>query len=72
MEILERSKGKAVISFFNDELVILNNALNEICNGVDIPQFETRVGYPRERVEALFEQINSVNSLINKLRASES
>ena len=57
MEILERSKGKAVISFFNDELVILNNALNEICNGVDIPQFETRVGYPRERVEALFEQI---------------
>ena len=72
MEILERSKGKAVISFSNDELVILNNALNEICNGVDIPQFETRVGYPRERVEALFEQINSVNSLINKLRASES
>jgi len=72
MEILERSKGKAVISFFNDELVILNNALNEICNGVDIPQFETRVGYPRERVEALFEQINSVNSLINKLPASES
>jgi hypothetical protein len=57
MEILERSKGKAVISFFNDELVILNNALNEICNGVDIPQFETRVGYPRERVEALFELI---------------
>jgi len=50
----------------------LNNALNEICNGVDIPQFETRVGYPRERVEALFEQINSVNSLINKLPASES
>ena len=72
MEILERSKGKAVISFFNDELVILNNALNEICNGVDIPQFETRVGYPRERVEGLFEQINSVNSLINKLPASES
>jgi len=72
MEILERSKGKAVISFFNDELVILNNALNEICNGVDIPQFETRVGYPRERVEALFEHINSVNPLINKLPASES
>ena len=54
---MDSSKGKAVISFFNDELVILNNALNEICNGVDIPQFETRVGYPRERVEALFEQI---------------
>jgi hypothetical protein len=63
MEILEHLKGKAVIRFSNDELVILNNALNEICNGVDIPQFETRVGYSRERVEALLEQINSVKSL---------
>ena len=63
MEILEHLKGKAVIRFSNDELIILNNALNEICNGVDIPQFETRVGYPRERVEALLEQINSVKSL---------
>jgi len=63
MEILEHVKGKALISFSNDELVILNNALNEICNGVDIPQFQTRVGYSRERVEDLLEQMNRLISL---------
>ena len=33
-----------------DELVIFNNALNEVCNGIDVSEFSTRMGSPRDRV----------------------
>jgi hypothetical protein len=36
--------------FTRDELVIINNALNEICNGLSLEddEFQTRIGYTRE------------------------
>ena len=33
------------IELTNDELAIINNALNEVCNGIDLQgEFETRMG----------------------------
>ena len=36
-------------AFTNDELVVINNALNEVCNGLafDDDEFQTRIGYSR-------------------------
>jgi hypothetical protein len=36
-------------AFTREELVIINNALNEVCNGVSMSdeEFETRLGCPR-------------------------
>lgn len=58
MEIIESTKDKTIVSLSSTELIIMNNALNEICNGVDIPEFETRIGYSRQQVEALLDQIH--------------
>jgi len=35
--------------FTRDELVVINNALNEVCHGVsfDDDEFQTRIGYSR-------------------------
>ncbi|CAN5693204.1 hypothetical protein BH18ACI4_BH18ACI4_10200 [soil metagenome] len=62
MEIIESTKDKTIVSLSSTELIIMNNALNEICNGVDIPEFETRVGYSRQQVEALLDQIHPLTS----------
>jgi hypothetical protein len=37
-------------TFTREELVIINNALNEICHGVSIgdDEFQTRIGHTRE------------------------
>ena len=34
----------------HEELVVINNALNEVCNGLPMSddEFETRVGFPRK------------------------
>jgi hypothetical protein len=39
-----------------DETRILSNALNEICNGIDLDEFELRIGADREAVDALLAQ----------------
>ena len=43
-----------------DEIYIIYNALNEICNIVDIPEFEVRIGYPEETVANLQEKIGII------------
>jgi hypothetical protein len=45
----------------DDEIVMLNNCLNEICNGVHIEdwEFQTRVGWSRAEVQKLLSRINA-------------
>lgn len=42
-----------------DELLIISSALNEIINGIDLFEFETRIGASKEEVTLLLEKINS-------------
>jgi hypothetical protein len=45
--------------FTREELVIINNALNEICNGlsIDDDEFETRMGYSRSRARKVLAKV---------------
>ena len=62
MIVLKRAEGNADLRLTNDELVMLNNALNEVCNGVRIAEteFQTRLGWDRAALRELLDQINSV------------
>ncbi|WP_244263170.1 hypothetical protein [Yersinia frederiksenii] len=51
------TKQQAELKLTNDELLILNSALNEICNGISISEFDTRIGATREDVTLLLEKI---------------
>jgi hypothetical protein len=46
-------------AFTRDELVVINNALNEVCNGLpfDDNEFQTRIGYPRAKAQSLLKKI---------------
>lgn len=60
MDLLSVSNGKAEINIAENELLILNSALNEICNGIDIAEFETRIGSEKSEVEALLSKIGNI------------
>ncbi|HZZ79417.1 MAG TPA: hypothetical protein VFE62_12915 [Gemmataceae bacterium] len=49
----------AAPTFTREELVIINNALNEICNGVAMSddEFQTRVGYAREAARRVLAKV---------------
>jgi hypothetical protein len=46
-------------AFTHEELVVLNNALNEVCNGLsfDDDEFRTRIGYSRTMAQSLLKKI---------------
>jgi hypothetical protein len=55
-----RKAAPARTAFTRDELAIINNALNEVCHGVqlDDDEFETRIGYDRAQAERLLQKIS--------------
>ncbi len=52
-----------LIELTNDELGKINNALNEVCNGIDLEgEFHTRMGYTVEEARALLAKIHTLAS----------
>ena len=65
MEIIETTKSSATLKLSRQELVIFNNAMNEICNGIDVFEFDTRIGATKDEVRLLLAQ---VHDLIDRIR----
>jgi hypothetical protein len=54
-----------ILEFNREELTTLNNALNEVSNGIDLRgESETRMGTTREKAQAL---LGVLHSLVSKL-----
>jgi hypothetical protein len=53
MHVLRRDPHAAELRLTRGELAIINNALNEICHGIDLPEFATRIGAERDEAKRL-------------------
>ena len=53
------TRGKFLLDVSRSELILLNNALNEVCNGVHISdsEFSTRLGASRNQARRLLQDI---------------
>ncbi len=58
MQIRESDPSRVVLELTQNELILVNNALNEVCHGLDIPDFATRLGAGWDELEALRRQIS--------------
>jgi hypothetical protein len=59
----ERKKtDQAAATFTAAELVLLNNTLNEVCNGIalDDDEFQTRLGVDRKTARKLLAKLGSL------------
>jgi hypothetical protein len=57
VKVHQIASGSASVSITEAELVLLNNALNEALHGLEMSEFDTRVGGSRETVRELQHQI---------------
>jgi len=49
-----------LVELTKDELGIINNALNEVCNGIDLEgEFETRMGCSLDEARAVLAKIHA-------------
>jgi hypothetical protein len=60
MTTLDLDADNATISLSLTELYIVNNAVNEVCNALDIDEFSTRMGVEREDASKFLEQIHAL------------
>jgi hypothetical protein len=51
------SNNEFSVAVTTDELIALGNCLNEVCNGIELFEFETRVGASREEVARMLDKI---------------
>lgn len=66
MDVISVAGKQAQLTIDENELLILSSALNEICNGISVPEFETRIGASKEDVCAL---LNDVSHILDKMMA---
>lgn len=60
MKLIQKQGSNYTIEVDQKELELLNNALNEVCNGIEVPEFQTRLGQSREATQALLKRINAL------------
>ncbi|MEG5560780.1 hypothetical protein [Enterobacter roggenkampii] len=60
MDVISLAGKQAQLTIDENELLILNSVLNEICNGISVPEFETRIGASKEDVCALLNDIGHI------------
>ena len=67
MKVVNSAVEHSQVEINREELLILNAALNEVCNGIALFEFETRIGANRERVAAL---LKDIGLLLDKMESS--
>lgn len=60
----KRTPQSVTILLTEDELALLNNALNELCHGIriDDDEFRIRTGFSRDEARALLDRLHLVLS----------
>jgi hypothetical protein len=57
MKVVETAVEQSTVCMSRDELLLVNAALNEVCNGIEVFEFETRLGASRQRVADLLREV---------------
>ena len=60
MKFKSKNESLAELIITNKELLIINNALNEVCNGIDLYEFDTRMGADLDEVRQLLAEVDSI------------
>ena len=55
---MENHEFNVMLSY--NELLIIKNALNEICNGIEVPEFHARIGASLNEVQLVLDAIGSI------------
>lgn len=60
MEVKLIDQKQAILSLDIKDLLILHSAMNEICNGISVPEFDTRIGVSKDAALTLLKEIGRI------------
>lgn len=65
MEVVEITRNQVRLSLAAGEVLLLNNALNEVLNGICVSEFDTRLGSDRANAQKL---LSALTMLLDKMK----
>ena len=68
MDIIAFEKEKIVLKFSEDDLALLCNALNEVCHGIKVPEFNSSIGMSRKDASIILDFLSSSCENVEKFR----
>lgn len=69
MQLLTNDAKSADVRIAIDDLLTIHQSLNEVCHGIDVFEFQTRVGVSKEEVLLL---MKSIREIINNVEENSS
>lgn len=69
MHAIEANKDKIILELSKNELGVLGNALNEVCNGIEVPDFDTKIGVKTENASLILDSLISIYIKTNQIRS---
>jgi hypothetical protein len=52
---------KYEIQLTSDEMMIITNCMNEVCNGLSVPEFHPKIGAERDEIESLLDSLLAIS-----------
>jgi hypothetical protein len=72
MRTLSCNKQDTTVILSHEEVEIINNALNEVCHALDIPEFSTRLGADMSEVQHLLQEIHVLSVAMEEKAGTQS
>lgn len=69
MQLKSLKAGRALLRLSLDALGTMGNALNEVCNGIRVADFESKMGGRPEEVEQILDEIIPIYRKADKVRS---
>lgn len=66
MNAIKINKDRIVLELSKDELGVLSNALNEVCNGIEVWEFDTRMGIKIGDARIVLKSLTSIYKRANQ------
>ncbi len=60
MRLEKKSGNEVLVNITQQELIALNNALNYVLNGIDLPEFSTLIGTDRKQAATLLKELGEL------------
>jgi hypothetical protein len=64
MNMNQIANGMVTLSVSEEELILLCNALNEVCNGLDVDEFDTRMGATLDKARQLLDDLSKITDVV--------
>lgn len=66
MQVSSAEEGITQVLLNSHEVLTISNALNEVCNALDVPEFSTRMGVSLEDASVLLRQFHDLYGRLSR------